>query len=217
METINLPEISIPRTPAGSKQMLDPSSADVWQSVPTLPPFQLASGSGPAIQQTVARLCYDDDMLYLYFGCEDRDIWAISTERDGPIYDEEVVELFIGVGREDLVDYYEFEINPWGVILDTTVHNPDSDRATMTFDFGWNAPLEVQTKVEESANRWQVWMGVPWSAIGVTNELPKVWRGNVYRIERPRDGEPEFSCWSPTMTEPADFHKPKYFGIMRLA
>ena len=43
-----------------------------------------------------------------------------------------------------------------------------------------------------------------------------LWRGNFYRIERPHDAEPEFSGWSPTMTDPADFHKPAYFGILEL-
>jgi hypothetical protein len=196
--------------------MLDPA-ANAWRSIPALPPFQLANGKGPAIQQTTARLCYDEAMLYLHYDCQDRDIWAISTQRDDPIYDEEVVELFIGAGEADLVDYFEFEINPWGVILDVKVHNPTSERKDMLLDFPWDAPLACQTQCDEAANRWQVWLGVPWSALGVEGILPKVWRGNLYRIERPRDSEPEFSCWSPTMTEPADFHKPAYFGILELA
>jgi len=43
-----------------------------------------------------------------------------------------------------------------------------------------------------------------------------LWRGNLYRIERPRDGEPEFSAWSPTLTRPADFHQPARFGTLEL-
>jgi Carbohydrate family 9 binding domain-like len=42
------------------------------------------------------------------------------------------------------------------------------------------------------------------------------WRANFYRIERPRDGKPELSCWSPTFTEPPDFHRPDRFGVLEL-
>jgi hypothetical protein len=65
----------------------------------------LADGSGPAEQQTVARVCYDSRALYVRFDCDDRDIWGTFYRRDQPIYAEEVVELFIGVGEEDPVRY----------------------------------------------------------------------------------------------------------------
>jgi hypothetical protein len=47
--------------------------------------------------------------------------------------------------------------------------------------------------------------------------LPLYWRANLYRIERPRDGGgAEFSCWSPTFTDPPDFHRPDRFGLLQL-
>ena len=52
--------------------------------------------------------------------------------------------------------------------------------------------------------------------IAPAGELPDTWRANLYRIERPRDAAPEYSCWSPTLTDPADFHKPARFGVLRL-
>ncbi len=46
---------------------------------------------------------------------------------------------------------------------------------------------------------------------------PLLWRANLYRIERPRDGgAAEFSCWSPTFTNPPDFHRPERFGLLQL-
>ncbi|HEY6323364.1 MAG TPA: hypothetical protein VJA16_17615 [Thermoanaerobaculia bacterium] len=45
---------------------------------------------------------------------------------------------------------------------------------------------------------------------------PRRWRANFYRIERPRGSPPELSCWSPTLTEPADFHRPDRFGVLEL-
>ena len=37
-----------------------------------------------------------------------------------------------------------------------------------------------------------------------------VWRVNFYRIER--GDETEFTAWSPTYRDPADFHVPDCFG-----
>ena len=56
-----------------------------------------------------------------------------------------------------------------------------------------------------------------WAELSIPWEKPsKIWRANFYRVERPRDGAPEFTCWSPTLTNPADFHKPARFGLLEL-
>jgi hypothetical protein len=189
-----------------------------WEDATALPPFTLADGRGLAIQQTMARVCYNSQALFVRFDCDDRDIWATSTQRDDPIYDEEVVEVFIGTGEATPVDYYEVEVSPNGVLLDLTVHNPTSQRADLKVDFAWDCPgLRWAAGRDDAKRHWWAVLAIPWSSIGATAELPKMWRANFYRIERPRDADPEFSCWSPTMTEPADYHKPAYFGVLELA
>ncbi|MCX6044113.1 MAG: carbohydrate-binding family 9-like protein, partial [Chloroflexi bacterium] len=123
----NLPRLVIPRVADTWNQGLNFSVWD-WTGATTLPPFILANGRGPAIQQTVTQVCYNQQALFVRFDCDDRDIWGTGTKRDDPIYDEEVVEVFIGPGEATPVDYYEFEVSPNGVMLDLTVHNPDSQR-----------------------------------------------------------------------------------------
>jgi hypothetical protein len=128
-----------------------------------------------------------------------------------------VVEVFLGAGEANLVRYYEFEVSPNGVLLDASVYNPTSERADLDVDFSWNCPgLRWQAGRDDAARRWWAILAIPWAAVAPPGNLPLLWRGNFYRIERPRDAEPEFSGWSPTMTEPADFHKPAYFGILEL-
>ncbi|RIK38117.1 MAG: hypothetical protein DCC55_22100 [Chloroflexi bacterium] len=200
-----------------------------WDEAATLPPFILADGSGPAVQQTITRVCYNAQALFVRFDCADRDIWGTHTRRDDPIYDEEVVEVFIGPGEATPVDYYEFEVSPNGVLLDLTVHNPSGERADMTTAFAWNCPgIQWAAGREDAGNRWWAVFAIPWASIGVDPTpspspgkggelaLPKIWRANFYRIERPRDGAAEFSCWSPTLTDPADYHKPARFGYLEL-
>ena len=210
-----LPHLRVPRAPESWDRQASLETWD-WERVPTLPPFTLADGSGPAAQQTAARLCYDRHALYLRFDCDDRDIWGTYSQRDDPIYEEEVVELFISPGAETPTHYYEIEISPCGVLFDALIANPTSLRADLKLDTSLNPPLRWQAGIDEAAKRWWAVLVVPWTAIAPAGELPKIWRANFFRIERPRDGAPEFSCWSPTLTEPADFHKPAYFGTLSL-
>jgi hypothetical protein len=185
--------------------------------VSALPPFILANGSQPALQQTAARVCYDDDALYIRFDCWDRDIWGTYTQRDDPIYDQEVVEVFIAPGSAAPTRYYEFEVSPDGVLLDALIDNSTSRRADLRVDCAWDCPgLRWRAERDDAAGGWWAALAIPWQAIGPPGPPAIIWRANFYRIERPRDGEPEFSCWSPTYTEPADFHKPACFGILYL-
>ena len=186
-----------------------------WDELPALAPFTLADGSGLAIQQTVTKIGYDADTLYVHYTCADSDIWGTYTERDEPIYDEEVAEIFIGAGTERLINYYEFQVSPNGVLLDARIHNPHERREDIVVDFGWNCPgIRWGAQIDEAAQRWWAFLIIPWKSICASDERPHQWRTNFYRIERPRNGEDEYSCWSPTMTEPADFHKPSRFGLL---
>jgi hypothetical protein len=209
------PRHPVPRRPP-SWDPADPGSW-AWDEIPSLPPFQLADGSGPAAQQTRARLCWDDLALHLRFDCEDRDAWGTFGRRDDPVYQEEAVEIFLAAGAEDPVRYFEFEVSPLGTLFDAAVHNPTSLRADMTADPSWDCPgLRWSAGSGTLRQDWWAWLAIPWTGISPSEEPPRIWRANLYRIERPRDGEPEFSGWSPTLTRPADFHKPARFGALEL-
>ena len=185
--------------------------------MPALPPFTLADGSGPALQQTRVRLCGDAAALHARFDCEDRDAWGTCERRDDPIYEEEAVEVFLAPGEEDPARYFEFEVSPRGVLFDARIHNPTSRRADMTADPSWDCPGLRWVVGRGSARQdWWAILAIPWLGVTPSGDLPRVWRANFYRIERPRDGEAEFSCWSPTLTRPADFHRPARFGFLEL-
>jgi hypothetical protein len=210
----DIPHFKVGPAPRGSFDLADTVA---WNNVPRLPPFILADGSGPAVQQSVARICCDAAALYVRFDCEDRDIWGTYTRRDEPIYDEEVVEVFIAPGVDDPTRYLEFEVSPNGVLLDARVYNPTSTRADLQVEVEWVCPgIRWAAGRDDAANRWCAALAIPWSAIAADARNPEFCRANFFRIERPRNSTPEYSCWSPTLTEPADFHKPKRFGLLEL-
>lgn len=213
-----LPKLIVPRRPAHWDSNAAPQDWP-WQELSELQRFTQANGIDTTEFPTHTRVCYDDNYLYSYFECEDPYIWGTYTQRDEPIYDQEVVEIFIGVGSENPIDYYEFQVSPDGVLFDAKIHNPHSQRGTIKVGVEWNsANIKWWAKRDDSNNTWWAMLALPWHEIGAQagEPLPQVWRANFYRIERPENREPDYSCWSPTHTDPADYHKPAYFGILEL-
>jgi len=165
----------------------------------------------------MVRLCWDERSLHVRFDCEDRDAWGTYRRRDDPLWEEEVVEVFLAPGEADPVRYAELEVSPLGTLFDAILHNPTSLRADMTADVAWDCPgLVWQAGRGADRQDWWAELSIPWEPVGGSS---RIWRANFYRIERPRrppDTEPEFTCWSPTLTDPADFHKPARFGVLEL-
>ena len=182
-----------------------------WDEIPPAS-LTLADGSGAPEQATTVRLCWDDEALHVRFDCEDRDAWGTFRHRDDPLWQEEVVEVFLAPGEEDPVDYMEIEVSPLGVLFDARIHNPTGLRADMTADLSWDCP-GIRWEAGRGTQRQDWWaeLSIPWET-----PPPRLWRANFYRVERPRGGVAEFTCWSPTLTSPADFHKPARFGLLEL-
>ena len=180
-----------------------------------LAPFRLADGSGPARWQTRVEVGWDEANLSFRFECEDEDAWGTFTERDAPLWQEEVVEVFLAPGEADPTDYFEFEVSPMGVLFDARISNPTSRRIDLVADMAWNCP-GIRWRAGRGTERedWWAELKLPWRSLVPDGAIPSVWRMNAYRIERPRSASPEFSCWSPTLADPPDFHLPARFGVL---
>lgn len=193
----------------------------VWSQVDPVGVFRLADDSGEPQLPTEVRACWDDRNLYLAFVAIDTDIWGKMRQRDDPIYEEEVVEAFICSG-EDVTRYYELEFSPHNVVFDAGIQCPESgDRRYLKVDLGWDceglqSAVEVVGTLDDPSDvdeRWTVEVALPFSQIGRGGRAPadgELWRANFYRIDRACEGE--FSCWSPTMAVPSNFHVPARYG-----
>ncbi len=210
--SIPCPRWSVPRRAAGWRS---------WDGVPARS-LVLSDGSGPPEQATSVGLCWDEEALHVRFDCEDRHAWGTFTKRDEPLWQEEVVEVFLAPGEADPVRYAEFEVSPAGVVFDARIHNPTGLRQDMTADVAWSCPgLRWAAGRGDARQDWWAEISIPWAGLDLDgrNNLPKLWRANFYRVERPDRGEPagaEYSAWSPTLVRPADFHKPARFGLLEL-
>jgi len=174
-------------------------------------------GSTPRLATSVSAW-YDDDFLTVLFSASDDHVAASHFRHDAPLYEEDVVELFLAPERPR--DYYELEVSPVGTIFDARIHSPDGTRATMTTDRDWTCEGLIaavrQTLESHGAISIDTLLRVPFAALERSApRLGERWRANFFRIDRhPQLGD-EFSAWQPTLRVPPDFHVPDVFGMLR--
>ena len=198
-----------------------PYAGRSWDTIAPLPPLVRATDGGAAEQPTTVRVAWNEKGFHVRFECHDRCAWGTVTRHDEPIWQEEAVEVFLAPGIETPVDYLEFEVSPNGVLWDGHIHNPPSRRAEMVSDPGWDCPgvrwAAGPLGTPRLRQDWWAELVLPWEGIlPGAQPPPRDWRANFYRIERPPDGTPEFTAWSPTLVTPADFHQPARFGVVGL-
>ncbi|MFH1022500.1 MAG: carbohydrate-binding family 9-like protein [Planctomycetota bacterium] len=224
------PRVSRPVALTG--RLTDPA----WGKAPAVSLALTEDGRTP-VQGTTARILRDDIHLYVGFSCVDRDIWGTHTKHDDPLYNEDVVEIFICPApprkKAALWLYYEFQLSARNVTFDAVILHPReaSDRKRnprLRPVIGWDCQgLASATHVDGRVSRtdprknprrrpargWTAELAVPFAEIlGAPHTPPRngdVWRINLYRIDHRRDGS-EYAAWSPTRV--FDYHVPERFG-----
>ncbi|MGH9317139.1 MAG: carbohydrate-binding family 9-like protein [Thermoanaerobaculia bacterium] len=149
--------------------------------------------------------------LLVRFDGRDRGRVARRTERDGPLWEEDVFEVFLSP-HDPAAVYYEFEVNPLGALFDARIESPDLRRETMRVETAWNCP-GFSARVRLREKRWSALLRIPLAPME-SGAPAAAWRANFFRIDRSlRD---EYSAWSPTFTDPPNFHAPERFGFLTI-
>ena len=161
------------------------------------------------MQGTQVRCAWDDAEIRLLYSCIDEYVWATYTRRDGPLWEEEVVEVFIDpVG--DAKGYFEIEVNPLNAVLDLVLRE---NRSGWKKDFAWDCD-GFRSAIQRTEIGWNAELAIPFVALGSTPVvLGQEWRMNFCRIDRPMDIPRELSAWSPSLM--STFHDPRRFGRVR--
>ena len=157
------------------------------------------------------KVAWDATDLRVLFHAADTHIWATMTERDAPLYEEEVVEVFLDpVG--DLESYFEIEMNPLNTVLDLVLRK---NRSGYVKDTAWQCE-GLRTAVHQSEGAWTAELAIPFRAL--TSVKPTTgtrWRVNFFRIDRPPNRKRKLSAWSPTRG--GTFHRPERFGVLEFS
>lgn len=147
----------------------------------------------------------DDASLWIAVRCEgrsDSEIQAKYTDRDGPIWRDDSVEVLIDATGSGNACHH-FAVNSAGALYDA--RNQDGD---------WNGQVVVRASIDSRG--WTAVVGIPFDTIGTQRPKPgETWKANVCRtvsLSDGSDGTPPVkvrSAWSRT---PISYQRPEYFG-----
>jgi len=199
----------LPSVPVLDVPLLSPADRLV-----ALPPIRLTDarmGACPRLS-TAVRVGIRGAKLCVRFDGRDDGVVATYRERDAPLWEEDVFEVFLAP-EDPPRRYFEFEVNPLGALFDARVESPELSRSSMRVDTSWNCP-GLQARVTCRPDRWSALLTIPLAGL-CDGPPPARWRANFYRIDR--GAADELTAWSPTYANPADFHVPERFGVVRWA
>ncbi len=212
-----LPKYTAPKLTA-PVQIDGELSDEGWKAVPSTGAFvRTGDGSVPRYR-TEAKLAWDDEALYVAFEARDEDVWAKYDTNDQPIYEEEVVEVFLdadGDGRT----YNELQVSPRNVQFDAYF---PARRQGM--DLGWQSGMTSAVKIDGTLNDpsdtdrgWTAELRIPVKNLAKVPRWPPqpgdTWRFNLYRLEWHSDRRVnEGASFSPPLV--GDFHHLPRFGTL---
>lgn len=192
----------------------------MWNTPAGCAPVRLrrsTDAAAPRLATSVA-VWYDDDYLSLLFSAADDHLVATLTAHDAPLWEEDVVEVFLTPANRTV--YFEIEVSPRGTIFDARIESPDGVRATMRTDRAWTcegvfAAVRIVTE-SSGAMTVDTLLRIPFYALErSTPGDGETWGANFFRIDRNPVAGDEFSAWQPTMKTPPDFHVSAAFGTLR--
>ncbi len=194
VDPITVPRPTITATPVSEPILIDGlldeaawsravPSRDTWiQTVPDL--------GMPASQETILRIVYDDEKLYVGAILFDEDPRSLSIPGLEQDFDTPNSDMF-GIALDTYLDKqngFLFAVNPAGALWDAQAFNDQRDMAP-----AWEGIVEARTSINDST--WVVEMAIPFSTLRFRPvEGEQVWGVNFSRRIRRRN---EDALWAP--------------------
>jgi cytochrome c oxidase cbb3-type subunit 3 len=189
-----------------------------WRSAPAVSPFIFNHFTSGEKEPTEAKMLWDDDNLYVSWRATDRHISAYEKQRHGPVSKDDCVEIFISPNPKKVTNYYTFEINAIGTMLNRNrtdwwkgppTWEPEGVEYRTTFH---GRPAKDEA---ESDREWIVEMAIPLRNFSrdAANTPPQngdEWRLNLNRLGGKTNAQA--STWSPLGPDIRSFHTPAKFG-----
>ena len=162
----------------------------------------------------------DHQNLFLHFFVEGEQLRAVTTEDQGPVWEDSCVEFFCQVPGEPY--YYNFETNCIGAMVASRRISRDEDVQRLTPDE--MARIERHCSFPRQAIperdglfRWEVQLRIPLDLIFRNNPpaFPQTLRANFYKCAD-KTRNPHFVSWNPIPLPKPDFHCPQFFSEITL-
>lgn len=146
------------------------------------------------------------------------DLRATALTDNGRSWEDSCVEFFIQNPNDG--SYYNFELTCIGSLLGSNKKNRHEGRPLTLEELSRVkrfSSLPHQAFDESGAiYSWTVAMVIPMDLVGIDPEnLPDTLHGNFYKCGD-LTAHPHFVSWNPIDTPHPDFHRPEFFGELRL-
>jgi len=192
-----------------------------WQQAPAAGDFHFNWWREGEKEQTVAKILWDDENLYVAYYCHDKHIAAAVVERHGPVSLDDAVEIFLSPNPDKLRNYYGFEMNAIGTMLNFIRADwykgpfnwdPDGVRFRTSFH-----GLRVKRDAPEDKD-WILELAIPLRNFEKDAAHMPPREGDTWRLNLNRAGgktNAQYSTWSPVASDRPNFHVPEAFGLVR--
>jgi hypothetical protein len=161
----------------------------------------------PATEETLVRVLYDDNNLYVGAICYESEpdkVTVTSLERDFATLNSDI----FGISLDTFLDRrngFIFWINPRGAIRDAQAFDDSRTR-----NDAWDGIIDVRTTIADSG--WVVEMAIPWATLRFSvSESQQTWGVNFQRRIRRKN---EDVYWSP-LDQREYIHKMSRAGTLR--
>jgi hypothetical protein len=192
-----------------------------WRAATPVALVRVDDGEPPR-QATAVRILWDPETLYLRFDATDDEILADCTERDGSVWKDDCVEVFLDPNPAGRI-YFELEVNTLGTVFDAVVVNRQHEGSTerdLDALRDWTCK-GLRTAHGRSDGGYWVELAIPTRQLAP--ERPpgpgQTWRCNLFRVDRFSSSSPsgssvgyEHQAFSPTGR--IDFHRPEAFALL---
>lgn len=203
----NIPVESVPALMDKEKVTFQPVNTVNWEAFAYCPDVEF-------------RMAYTQDALLLHFKVREESVRAVAAHDNGPVWEDACVEFF-SIPADDGV-YYNMECNCAGTLL----VGAGTGRANRR-----HAPQEVIDKVKRWSSlgrnsfeermgecSWEVALVIPYTTFflhHITSLEGKHIRANFYKCGD-KLHTPHFLSWNPIEVEKPDFHRPEFFGLLKM-
>ena len=176
----------------------------------------------PYAPETSVEVSNDHENLYLKWHVKGEQLRAVTTDDQGPVWEDSCVEFFCHVPGEDT--YCNFECNCIGAM----VGSRRKGRAEDVVPFSSDEMERIERKCtypreafeeKDGMFEWTVEEKIPLDLIfqsPISNfQFPITLRCNFYKCAD-KTKRPHFVSWQPICLPKPDFHCPQFFGEITL-
>ena len=161
-------------------------------------------------------IAHDGRALLIRFEVEEDNPRAVTTEDNGPVWEDSCVEFF--VKKPGSPYYFNFETNCIGTGLaakrlsrsEFTHFSPDEMARVVRRPSLPKAPLDIHGRTA-----WSLELEIPFDLIVPDGSVPERLMANFYKCGD-KTAVAHFLSWNPVPVPAPDFHRPEFFGELIL-